>query len=378
MRHSTSLFSCLPYRAIPGSAAMRTQASAFTAQHGDVVLRLEASQQQRTAVNDLGSFLVVLDMTVNATNTLLQSLELEMQRIVQSKKAARKHCKDCAADVQTIRQHDVLLGPRSFTVGTHKSSATLDMPVGSPATFTSKHHKIEYQIIATAKLKDGSTISTVQPITFTPTTAWSPKTLTHRTAYTEFDIDISLPQAIQPGETFQASVALNTHTKESPNRHRRWSIRRLDWRIEEHETTASSPCAQHKSDSKPSISTSTRTISSGEAKLARRPDTELADNTTEKFLASLSTRNSHSPDAYLPDRFRVSHTIVLELLVAEVPTGTDGLSRTGSSGVVRILKPMFHVVVVPSVPAELIGGAEGSQTPPRYDRGGEAPPAYDG
>ncbi|KAF2223654.1 hypothetical protein BDZ85DRAFT_112392 [Elsinoe ampelina] len=378
MRRSTSLFSCLPCCTTPGSAAKRTRASASTAQHENVVIRLEAHQQQRTAVNDLDSFLVVLDMTVNATNTLFESLEVEIQRIITSKKATRKQCKDCVADVQTIRKCNVIPGPQSFSVGTHKSSATLDIPSGSPATLTSKHHSIEYQIIATALLKDGLTISTIEPITFTPTTAQAPKTLTRRTAYTEFDIDITLPQSIHTGNTFPCSVVLNTHTKEAPNRHRRWSIRRLDWRIEEHETSTSSSCAQHKSDTKPSISTSTRTLSSGEAELSRRPDTELADNTTEKFLASLSTRNNPSPDAHLPDRFRVSHTIALELLVAEVPTGPDGLSRTGSSGVVRILKPKFDVVVAPSVPAELVGGAERGQTPPRYNHDGEAPPAYDG
>ncbi|KAF4553161.1 Hypothetical protein D9617_8g051750 [Elsinoe fawcettii] len=342
----------------------------------DIQLQIEARQQRPQEHPAQDSFLVILDMTNKNDTIVIKELKVELTRTIRSTKPAKKQCQACTANPSTISTWNFIASPQTFPSGTHKSSATLALPTGSPPTLNSKQTSIDYHVVATAVLDDGTVVSSSEPIVYMPPALNSLSALTRKVEYADFDINVTLPYSIPLDHILNASVSLNTSSRDDQTRRRRWSIRKLDWRIEEHETTTSTTCDQHKGSFKSGVTNTTRTIASGEANLSRRPDTDIAHNPTDSFLCSIPSKSRASPDAHVAERFRITHTVELELFVAEVPSGPDGMSKSGPSGVVRILKPKFDIVLLPSTYGSLDDGVA-EQVPPRYEQDATSPPAYD-
>ncbi|ODV66020.1 hypothetical protein HYPBUDRAFT_127256 [Hyphopichia burtonii NRRL Y-1933] len=160
-------------------------------------------------------------------------------------------CKDCSVKKNVLARWDVLTLRTLFSMGTHAYPFSHLLPGSLPASSKigsiHSHSYVKYDLIAVAKSPNSSKdISVKLPLNISRSILRGPDRNSLRVfPPTEIKASAVLPSVVYPKSSFPIELKLDNIV--SNNSDRRWRMRKLNWRIEEHIKIKADTCAKHQS-----------------------------------------------------------------------------------------------------------------------------------
>lgn len=183
------------------------------------------------------------------TLSLIQTVKYTKPFLIPSSSVAS--CKDCCTKKNVIAKWDVLISRSSFSVGTHAYPFSHLLPGSLPASSklgsTYANSFIKYSLIATAKRPNvPKEVKVVLPLNIARLILRGPERNSLRVfPPTEATASVILPNVIYPKSNFSLQLRLDNIV--NINNDRRWRMRKLAWRIEEHTKVKATTCKKHES-----------------------------------------------------------------------------------------------------------------------------------
>ncbi len=158
----------------------------------------------------------------------------------------------------------------------------------------------------------------------------------------------------------------------------RWKPRKLMWRIEENEAMISPACTRHSSkvggEGKGIKHENNREIGMDDLKQGWK--TDFSDGTIEgEFMASMSPSSKPQCDIDAQNGLKISHNLVLELVIAEEWASNKKPDSATPTGAARVLRTQFSLSVTERAG---MGITWEDEMPPMYENVPESPPHYQG
>ncbi|KAI5297171.1 hypothetical protein KEM56_005031 [Ascosphaera pollenicola] len=206
---------------------------------------------------------------------------------------------------------------------------------------------------------------------------------------------IILPSVVHPIGTFPVQMCLSGVVDTQKQTQTRWRLRKLIWRIEEHQKLVSTTCPKHVHKlTGEAVATGgpahheTRIVGHGEEKTGWKTDFDTAGGEINfEFDASLRPGCEPLCDIFPllksdgvtpmnPGALEVRHNLVIELIVAEEfatlsPSG--GVKSSTPTGAARVLRMLFHLNVTER---SGLGISWDEEMPPVYSDVPPSPPTY--
>ena len=339
-------------------------------------LVFHGSTAQSTGALMSGSLL----LTVTDEETTLDSFDMSLIARVKFKKPVSKDCSACAFKDTILFHWKFLTEAHRFEEGLHKFPFSYLLPGHIPATSHSALANVEYLLEATAITSMSDSITVSQPITvqraLPPT---NDKTSIRIFPPTNLSVRVVLPSVIHPTGEFPVTMSLtgvvDTRLK---NIERRWRIRRMNWRLEEISKIISAACPKHAAkiggEGKGIMHEDIRTLGSDDIKSGWKTDFDTAGGSIDfEWSAGFKANVKSCCDVTSPTGLEVSHSLVLEIIVAEEQTMGVGINRAAPTGSARVLRMQFKVVLTERAG---VGVSWDEELPPMYEDVPNSPPRY--
>ncbi|KAL9090343.1 MAG: hypothetical protein Q9165_005377 [Trypethelium subeluteriae] len=378
------------------------------------------------ASNSSAGFLMSaqLKLDVISDRVTINELEVELRETHHFAKPVVTNCADCHEFSNTLRTWRIFVEPRTLNSRKHFFPFSEVLPDHLPATTHGNIATLTYKLIARATLSTGKKITHSHELEMKRALPPSrePKHFKRIFPPTKLVAEAFFPQIIHPIGDFPVEFRLSGLV--SPNRDgsvSRCRLRRLMWRIEQHETAHAPACPRHNSEkggssresSKIRSHTDTRIIGHDELKsgwktdyaaILPNPNTKpLTTTTTTEPDATLlgaveldfhahilnnlrplcdvdspSSSSSSSPagSGGSGGGLHLTHSLVVELVIEDewVPSRNPAAVAT-PTGAARVLKMTFKVVVTERAG---LGIAWDEEQPPVYEDVPPSPPHYAG
>lgn len=180
------------------------------------------------------------------TLSLVQTVKLTRLLLIQLLTVS--HCHDCSIRKNELARWDVLTSLTSFGVGTHGYPFSHLLPGLLPASskLGSPHSAsyIKYDLIATAKKAGHRDVVVKLPLNISRSILRGPDRNSLRVfPPTEVTATAVLPSVVYPKLSFP--IELKLHNVVSDSNDKRWRMRKLAWRIEEHTKVKAFTCPKH-------------------------------------------------------------------------------------------------------------------------------------
>ncbi|EGW30944.1 uncharacterized protein SPAPADRAFT_142130 [Spathaspora passalidarum NRRL Y-27907] len=192
-------------------------------------------------------------LTVNTSKPVkLESVTLSLVQTMQYAKPFTvpgiicKQCNSLNISTHELARWDVLTSRTTFSKGNHQYPFSHLLPgslpptskLGSPTGLTTY---IKYELIAIAKSKNNS-IELSMPIPISRSILKGPERNSLRIfPPTDVQASVTLPNVIHPKSTFPIEIKLDNLVSKK----RRWRMRKLTWRIDEHTKVKARTCDVH-------------------------------------------------------------------------------------------------------------------------------------
>lgn len=326
-----------------------------------------------------------LELTVVEAEIIIKAFELILVGKVITKKPVNKDCPECTTTTTEIKKWVFLNDPVRFKRGKYSFPFSYLVPGHLPTTSHGSLGGIEYELRAHAKTSLSEYITFTRILTVQR--ALQPgldRTCTRIFPPTNIICTITFPSAIHPIGEFPIQVRVSGIVNKQPQDHlqQRWRVRKLSWRIVENARIISPACPKHiyklgpvvdvSSPDKGLLHQSSRDIGQGESKRGWKTDFDA--NQTEVEVQALISPSAHLVcDVISPTGFAVSHTLVLELIMAEEQLLGKHAKHATPTGRARVLR--MHVGVVLTERSGM-GISWDEEQPPMYDDVPVSPPGY--
>jgi hypothetical protein len=158
----------------------------------------------------------------------------------------------------------------------------------------------------------------------------------------------------------------------------RWRLRKMMWRIEEHQKIISAACSKHAhkigGEGKGVLHQETRIIGHKEEKDGWKTDFDTAGGEISmQFEASINPTCNPVCDLEVPNGLEVKHNLVIELIVAEEFCPNRNTRSITPTGAARVLRMQFHLHVTER---SGLGISWDEEMPPVYEDVPASPPGY--
>ncbi|KAL9098541.1 MAG: hypothetical protein Q9163_005823 [Psora crenata] len=318
-------------------------------------------------------------LAVTDPEITMETFTMVLQAKVTTRKPVSKDCPACTTKITDLFSWKFLTEPKRLERGTHAFPFSYLLPGHLPATSHSGLGVIEYVLDAKAitTLADKITIGR----TLTVQRALMPgmdKTSIRIFPPTNLTATVVLPSVIHPIGSFPVQMRLTGVIDNSiKNIQRRWRLRKMIWRIDEHSRVISAACPQHAHKigglGKGVLHEDTRTIGSEDLKSGWKTDFDAAGGEVEMEFSAVVKANSRPVcDVDSPTGLITSHNFILELIVAEEQTAKGGKYAT-PTGAARVLRMQFKLVLTERAG---LGISWDEEMPPTYDDVPNSPPGY--
>lgn len=193
--------------------------------------------------------------------------------------------------------------------------------------------------------------------------------------------NVELPSVIHPiGESkcevrMDGIVSRNGDTQTQTQ----WRLKRINWKIEETQKTVSPACAKHSAklgaDAKKGIEhIDVRTIAHDEVKTGWKSNYGDADGCLElEFPFAIRPEARPVCDMKSEDGTEVSHSLIVEMIIAEEFAPLGKPKNTTATGSARVLRMCFGVTVTER---RGMGISWDEEAPPLYENVPDSPPGY--
>lgn len=157
-------------------------------------------------------------------------------------------CKNCTTKTTELARWDVLTSRASFAPGRHAYPFSHLVPGSLPASTklgsSNSGAYIKYGLIAVSKTPDGKENKVKLPVNISRLILRGPDRNSLR-VFPPTDVTVSsvLPNVIYPKSSFPIELRMNNVVSKKGDR--RWRMRKLSWRIEEHTKVKAHTCPAH-------------------------------------------------------------------------------------------------------------------------------------
>ncbi|KAL7274302.1 Endocytosis regulator [Rhizina undulata] len=319
----------------------------------------------------------LIHLNVQKPEQVFESFTLSLLVEVVSRRPVMQHCSDCSTTVTKLQEWNLITESIALNKGTHTYPFSYLVPGHLPATNINALSKINYTLVALAMSTKGEEIHFRKPITVERSIL--PGFDRHSIRIfppTSLSASIKLPPVVHPGGDFPLELRLDGVV--SKERSTRWRLRKVSWRIDEIAKVVSPACSHHSNklggDGKGILHEDVRTIGSGEIKAGWKSDFLAPGGKVEmELLAGIPAHADAACDVESPCGISVSHTLILEMIVAEEHCPSNQTRFVTPTGAARVLRMQFHLIVTSR---SGMGISWDEEAPPVYENVPPSPPIY--
>jgi len=309
---------------------------------------------------------------------VFETFEARLLLVCTSKKPVVKDCVDCATKTTELKHWTFLTEPKRYKRGDdNRTPVSCILPGHLPATTQGALVTLDYRLVAKA------TTSTGDSITFEKTLnvkralyPGSDKNSTRVFPPTQLIAHFTSPPCVHPIGDFPVEMRLSGITSKQKDAQTQWRIRKLLWRIEEHQKMVSPACPKHApkvgGTGKGILHEDTRVIGEEELKHGWKTDWDVGMIEIE-FKAAINSALKPLCDVEAENGMSVKHNFVVEMVVAEEWATNKKPTQSTPTGNARILRTQFSLVVTERLG---LGIAWDEEQPPMYEDVPPSPPTY--
>ncbi|KAJ5107115.1 hypothetical protein N7456_003790 [Penicillium angulare] len=296
-----------------------------------------------------------------------------------TKKPVSNHCPKCATQTEELTQWNFLTEKLPLRTGTHDFPFSYLLPGDKPASCNGSLGQIEYFLEAHATSITNEEYHIKLPLNVrralipgndkSSIRIFPPTNLTGR---------IVLPSVVHPIGQFPVEMTLSGVVDKGEETQTRWRLRKMMWRIEEHQKIVSPACTKHAhkvgGESKGVLHQETRIIGHNEEKNGWKTDFDTAGGEIGmQFEASINPTTNPVCDMEAPGGLEVKHNLVIELIVAEEFCPNRNTRLITPTGAARVLRMQFNLNVTER---SGLGISWDEEMPPTYEDVPASPPGY--
>ena len=318
-----------------------------------------------------------LKLIVRNTAVTLTSLHLKLNALSSTKRPVSDRCPECISQTSMLKDWQFLSEPVTFQPGEHEFPASYLIPGHLPVTTHGHVASIDYRFVAKAVSNKSETFELTKPLLVTR--AIPPAGEKHSVRIfppTNLSLNVTLTPVIHPIGDFNVYARMSGITTKRDDTQTRWRLRKLTWRVEEHEHSISPACTRHAQkvggEGKGLAHDHTRCIGEDEIKSGWKSDFEDGQFEGE-FVCSIDSGLKPNYDVESPNGLKIKHTLVLELVIAEEWAPNRKPNQATPTGAARVLRTQFNLVVTERAG---MGIAWDDEMPPMYSDVPASPPAY--
>jgi arrestin-related trafficking adapter 1 len=318
-----------------------------------------------------------LFLDIAPQNVTLEKLEMQFLCTTTAKKPVAPHCADCASQTNELKKWEFLSSPLNLSQGKHTFPFSYLIPGHLPATTHGALGVIDYHLAVHGKTSTGDVISFDKPIEIKRSII--PGNDKHSVRIfppTNLTAQCTLPSVIHPIGQFPLEMRLAGVTTRQKDAQVRWRLRKLVWRIEEHQKMVSPACPKHApklgGEGKGVLHEDTRCIGQEELKSGWKSDFD--DGTVEiEFKGVVNPSLKPICDVDSPNGLKVHHTLIIEMVVAEEWVPLKRPTQITPTGAARVLRTQFNIVLTER---SGLGISWDEEQPPMYEDVPASPPTY--
>ncbi|KAF9891782.1 hypothetical protein FE257_003263 [Aspergillus nanangensis] len=322
-----------------------------------------------------------LKITVSkiANMITLDRFDMRLMTKITTKKPVSRECPNCSTRTEELTNWNFLTENLQLKSGTHEFPFSYLFPGNLPASSNGSLGQIEYFLSAHAHNITGEEYTFKMPLRIKRATLpgndkssiriFPPTNLTGR---------IVLPSVVYPIGTFPVQMTLSGVVDKGEETQTRWRLRKMMWRIEEHQKIVSQACAKHAhkigGEGKGVLHQETRIIGHNEEKDGWKTDFDTAGGEIAmQFDASINPLSNPVCDLEASGGLEVKHNLVIELIVAEEFCPNRNTRLITPTGAARVLRMQFHLHVTER---SGLGISWDEEMPPVYEDVPASPPGY--
>ncbi|KAJ5690168.1 hypothetical protein N7462_004560 [Penicillium macrosclerotiorum] len=324
-----------------------------------------------------GRLRVTIAETVNEVT--LSQFDVRLISKTTTKKPVSNHCPNCATRTDELTRWNFITDDLHLKSGEHDFPFSYLFPGNLPASCDGSLGKVEYFLMAHAQSNAGEEFSLKLPLNVrralipgndkSSIRIFPPTNLTGR---------IVLPSVVHPIGKFPVEMTLSGVVDKGDETQTRWRLRKMMWRIEEHQKIVSLACQKHAhkigGENKGVQHQETRIIGHNEEKTGWKTDFDTAGGEiTMLFDASINPTTNPVCDMEAPGGLEVKHNLVIELIVAEEFCPNRNTRLITPTGAARVLRMQFNLNVTER---SGLGISWDEEMPPVYEDVPASPPGY--
>ncbi|CAL5870739.1 uncharacterized protein PFLUO_LOCUS4979 [Penicillium psychrofluorescens] len=301
-----------------------------------------------------------VNVTEVAKEIKLAQFDMRLVCKTSTKKPVSNNCPNCLTRVDELSRWNFLTEALLLKTGTHDFPFSYLFPGHLPASCSGSLGQIEYFLEASAKSIAGEEFSLRLPVNVrralipgndkSSIRIFPPTNLTGR---------VVLPSVVHPIGKFPVEMTLSGVVDKNDETQTRWRLRKMMWRIEEHQKIVSTACQKH-----------AHKIG-GEGK---GTDFDTAGGEIGlQFDASINPTTNPVCDMDAPGGLEVKHNLVIELIVAEEFCPNRNTRLITPTGAARVLRMQFSLHVTER---SGLGISWDEEMPPVYEDVPASPPGY--
>ena len=321
-----------------------------------------------------------LKVTPLAGDVVMESIIMFLEATVTTKKPVADRCRECASQISDLYEWDFFRNhAKTFKLseGMQELPFSHLIPGHLPATIHGQIGTIDYSLHVRAKTSDG--VETEFRRDLPIRRALRPgndKNSVRVFPPTNLTLHVTLPPVVHPLGGFPIQCRMTGITTKRDDTQTRWRLRKLTWRIEEHETMVSPTCAKHASklggEGKGIKTESRRDVGSQELRQGFK--TDFQDGQVElEFQAACNPSLSPQCSVDSPNGLKISHSLIMELVIAEEWAPNKKPTQATPTGAARVLRTQFNLTLTDRLG---MGIAWDDEMPPMYEDVPDSPPHY--
>ncbi|KAI4138471.1 MAG: hypothetical protein L6R39_006776 [Caloplaca ligustica] len=321
-----------------------------------------------------------LKIIVTDPQVRLTTIRMDCNAHTVTKKPVAKDCPDCINRTSILKSWDFITEPTTYPHGTHRLPFSYLLPGHLPATTHSPLANIDYALEARAVTALADTITLTQPLRVQRALQPTPEKQSVRIfPPTNLTVNVIHSQIIHPIGTFLVQFRMNGVVHKEKEAQTRWRIRKLDWRIDEHTRNISPACHKHAhkvgGEGKGQQHEDIRTIGGDSMKKGWKTDFDVVGGGQIEMEFPAQIRPGSNPvcDVESPTGLVVTHTLIIEIIVAEEHAKNTAAKQAVPTGAARVLRTQFKLIVTERGG---LGVSWDEEIPPMYEDVPISPPGY--
>ncbi|KAI9795703.1 MAG: hypothetical protein M1833_006872 [Piccolia ochrophora] len=319
-----------------------------------------------------------LKVNVNEVELRVDDFHMDFQAFVQTKKPVQSHCPDCAVKDNTLCSWNFLTEPVTLKKGTHAYPFSYLLPGHLPSTSHGALANVDYKLSAKATTHSAETFRFERAIDVKRAIMSGEEKSSLRVfPPTSLTANIVLQPVIHPIGEFPVQFRMEGLVKRGPETQTRWRMRKMNWRIDEKSKMISPPCTKHShkvgGEKKGVLHEDVRTIGAEDLKGGWKTDFSGTGQVEIAFQAAINSETRPVCDVDSATGMVVSHTLIIEMVVAEEYCYNKTPKLVTPTGAARILRTSFNVTVTER---SGLGISWDEEQPPVYDDVPASPPTY--